>query len=123
MQTLGFVVRRLLEAVLVMLGGLFVLAAVWFALFTIGTPGCSVDLDDAGGVLAVRIAGVIWIALEVAWAVVVGRTFRRSRDEWRRVGIAGLVPLGAVVIWIAWGGATAMVLELIDAGEGSSACW
>lgn len=53
MPALGIVVRRLLEGTLLLVGGLLVLVAVWFAVFALVTTECSVDVDDPGGVLVI----------------------------------------------------------------------
>ena len=123
MRALGNVVRSALAGAFLLIGGLLVLVAVWYAVFTIVTPECSVDVDDPGGVLIVRLGAGLWVVLEIGWAVVASMVFRRSPVGWGRVWIAAAVPVGAVIAWIAAAGSTELLLTVIDAGEGSSACW
>ena len=120
----GGLARRLVEVALLLLGALLVVVALLFAAHTIGTPECSVDGDDAGGVLLVRTVGVAWIVLELVLVGVVVTAFRRaSPQRWARAGVAAALPAGTVGLWLLLGGALAMTLDLVGAGPGSSACF
>ena len=124
MPVLSLAVRRFLEASFLVLGGLLTLASCWLAVFTITTPGCAVDADDGGAVLIVRLFSGGWIVAAVICLATVITAYRRSSvDGWGRVVLAAALPLGAFVVWLVSAGVTTMVLDLMGAGEGSSACF
>ena len=123
MHLLSLAVRRFLEGSFLLLGGLLTLASCWFAVFTITTPGCAVDADDEGAVLVVRLFSGGWIvAALICLGVVISAYRRSSGDGWNRVLLAAALPLGAFVVWLVSAGVTTMVLDLMGAGGGSSAC-
>jgi hypothetical protein len=101
-----------------------VLAASWLGIGTMLNPDCTVDPGHADGVAATQVVSGGMAVLELLVAALVTTSFVQSSEEgWGRVGIALLLPIGALVLWGGYVGLLDAVLEELGAARSTSSCW